>query len=155
MLKKALQIISVLCLATAGLSPLAAQGDISLAADVKVVRSIEENGTTSQTLEEPEQVLPGDQLVFITSFANGGEQAVENFVITNPLPGAVALAENGDFLVSVDGGETYATLADLSVSAEDGSTRSAELGDVTHLRWTIATVAPGETGEVTYFAFVR
>ena len=38
---------------------------------------------------------------------------------------------------------------------EDGATRPAELGDVTHVRWTIARLAPGEQGSLSYFAVIR
>lgn len=155
MMKTILRTMSILGLACAGLSPVMAQSGVSLEADVKVVRSVEENGATRETYEEPERVLPGDRLLFTTSFANDGAEPVENFVITNPVPGAVALAESGAFVVSVDGGTSFGPLAELSVAQEDGSSRPAALADVTHLRWTIPAVAPGDTGEVQYFAFVR
>ena len=155
MLKPILKAVAIASLALPGIAPAFAQADVALEADVMIVRTVEEDGVIHEALEEPERVLPGDRLVFTTSFANGGSDVVENFVITNPLPAAVVLAENGDFAVSVDAGVNYQALSALTVTQEDGTTRSATLNDVTHLRWTIASLAPGESGDVKYFAFVR
>lgn len=128
---------------------------VALEGDVKVVRQVTENGKTSEKLEEPSQVLPGDQLVFTTRYTNGGTEPATDFVVTNPLPGPVKLARVNGFEVSVDGGKTFGALAALKATGADGSTRAAELGDVTHVRWRLASIAPGATGEVKYFAEVR
>lgn len=140
----------------AGLAvPAFAQADVILEGDVKVVRQVTENETTRESLEEPSQVLPGDRLVFTTRYSNGGAKPVEDFVITNPLPAAVKLAQTGNFDVSVDGGKAFGQLAALKVAEADGASRPAELGDVTHVRWRLASIAPGASGQVTYFAEVR
>lgn len=128
---------------------------VSLSGDVKVVRSVEENGATRTVLEAPDKVIPGDRLVFSTSYHNTSANVVEDFVVTNPLPAPVALAEDGQFDVSVDGGKTFGSLAALSVTLEDGANRPAELTDVTHVRWTLARLEPGASGSVTYFAVIR
>ena len=134
-----------------------AQGQpaVSLSGDVMVMRTVEENGGSKTVLEPPNQVIPGDRLVFTTRYTNTSAEPVDDFVVTNPLPAAVALAEEGSFEVSVDGGKTFGPLASLSFALEDGAARPAELGDVTHVRWTIARLAPGEQGSLTYFAVIR
>ena len=43
----------------------------------------------------------------------------------------------------------------MSIANEDGSTRSATHADVTHVRWTLAVIAPGESGRVEYPAIIR
>lgn len=145
-----------LALQFAAPAAIAQQADaVSLTGDVKVVRQIEENGTTISMLEDPVQVVPGDTVVFRTNYQNVSAEMVEDFVITNPLPAAVVLAEPGDFMVSIDRGSTFAPLAGLSVTLEDGSSRAAELADVTHIRWMLLRLAPGESGTVTYFAVIR
>lgn len=128
---------------------------VALTGDVKVVRSVEENGAARTVLEAPDKVIPGDRLVFSTAYHNTSAQVVENFVVTNPLPTAVALSETGQFVVSVDGGKSFGALADQSVTLEDGANRPAELTDVTHVRWTLARLEPGASGSVTYFAVIR
>lgn len=134
-----------------------AQGQpaVSLSGDVMVMRTIEEDGSSKTVLEPPNQVIPGDRLVFSTRYTNTSAEPVDDFVVTNPLPAAVALAEDGSFEVSVDGGKTFGPLASLSFTLEDGATRPAELADVTHVRWTIARLAPGEQGSLSYFAVIR
>lgn len=128
---------------------------VALKGEVKVVRQVTEDGTTRETLEEPNKVLPGDRLVFTTRFTNGGTEPATDFVVTNPLPAPVKLAKVDSFEVSVDGGKTFGALAQLKASGADGKPRAAELGDVTHVRWRVASIAPGASGEVKYFAEVR
>ena len=140
-----------------GLSaPAQAQNDVALSSDVKVERTTVENGQSRTTLAPPESVVPGDRLLFTTSYANGGSSPAENFVVTNPLPSAVALAETDEsFEVSVDGGKTFAALDTLSITDPEIGNRPAELGDVTHIRWVLARVAEGESGTLSYYGIVR
>ena len=136
-------------------TPAFAQGTVALKGDVKVVRQATENGKTVEKLEEPNQVLPGDRLVFTTRYTNGSGKPVDDFVVTNPLPAPVKLAKVDSFEVSVDGGKTFGALAALQAAGAEGKPRTAELGDVTHVRWRVASIAPGASGEVKYFAEVR
>lgn len=140
----------------AGLAaPAFAQSAVELKGDVKVVRQVSENGKTVEKLEDPNQVLPGDRLVFTTRYTNGGDKPVDDFVVTNPLPAPVKLAKVDSFEVSIDGGKTFGGLASLQATGADGKSRAAEMGDVTHVRWRVASIAPGASGEVKYFAEVR
>lgn len=152
-------ILSAACavmLGAGAIAPAFAQAPaVALKGDVKVVRQVVENGQTKETLEEPSQVLPGDRLVFTTRYTNGGAEPATDFVVTNPLPAPVRLAKVDSFEVSVDGGKTFGALAQLKAAGADGAPRAAELGDVTHVRWRVASIAPGASGEVKYFAEVR
>ncbi|MCX9147438.1 hypothetical protein [Erythrobacter sp. WG] len=141
--------------------PLAAQGapsPIVLKGDVKVVKTVtDKDGKQRTELADPDTIVPGDRLMFGTDYANNGTQPVKNFVVTNPLPSAVRLAPDADpaLEVSVDAGKTWGVLAKLSVANPDGTMRPATHDDVTHVRWTIATIAPGASGRVTYPAIIR
>lgn len=148
-------IASIIAIGLFASAPSFAQATVELQGDVKVVRIVEENGKRVERYAEPTQVVPGDRLKFTTSYRNGTGQKADNFVITNPLPKAVVLTEAGDFEVSVDGGKTFGALATRTVSRPEGGTRPATLADVEQVRWTIASIAPGASGEVTYFASVR
>lgn len=131
---------------------------VSLSGDVKaVVTSVDAEGNQSTELVEPSTIVPGDRLIFGTDYANTGDEPVKNFVVTNPLPGPVRLAPDADadLVVSVDGGENWGTLSGLTVVVEDGSTRTASHSDVTHVRWTLAEIAPGESGRLEYPAIIR
>ncbi len=132
-------------------------GPIALSGDVKVDRVVTENGQTRHVLIAPDKVVPGERLVFTTSYRNSGAKPIQNFIVTNPLPPAVTLAADSDpaLVVSVDGGAHWGPLAALTVSDGKGGTRAAEPTDVTHLRWTIAQIAPGATGSLAYHATVR
>jgi len=122
-----------------------------------VVETVDDNGETQVELVEPGTIIPGDRLVFGTNYANSGDEPVENFTMTNPLPGPVRLAPDADpdLVVSVDGGTTWGLLSELTVDAEDGSSRAATHSDVTHIRWTLAVVNPGESGRLEYPAIIR
>ncbi|WP_299192097.1 hypothetical protein [uncultured Erythrobacter sp.] len=135
-----------------------AQSPVTLSGDVKAVEtSVDADGNETTQLVAPDVIVPGDRLVFGTDYANNGAEPVENFVVTNPLPTAVRLAPDAaaDLTVSVDGGASWGTLAELSVTAEDGTSRAATHSDVTHVRWTLATIAPGDSGRLEYPAIIR
>ncbi len=131
---------------------------VSLSGDVMAVEvSTDAAGKTVTTLVEPGTIVPGDRLVFGTDYANTGADPVANFVVTNPLPEAVRLAPDADpsLTVSVDGAQSWGTLDTLKVKATDGSTRTARHDDVTHVRWTLTRIAPGDEGRVEYPAIIR
>ncbi|MEY4721434.1 MAG: hypothetical protein RIQ46_1159 [Pseudomonadota bacterium] len=144
-------------LALAPRPALAQQGQIGLQGDVRLEKTVTENGATKKVLTDTKVVVPGDRLLFSTAFVNNGTAAVEQFVVTNPLPSAVALAPEsaGSMDVSVDGGKTYGPLAGLKVPDGNGGQRAAEAADVTHVRWIIPTIAPRAQGKVEFYAIVR
>jgi len=141
-------------------SPAIAQGEqaVSLSGDVMVVKTeVADGAEPREKLVEPDVVVPGDRLIFRTNYTNNSAELVENFVVTNPLHKAVVLASDtpGDQTVSVDGGTNFGPLASLTVTGEDGTSRAALASDVTHLRWVLAKLEPGETGQITFYAIVR
>ena len=142
-----------------GTAPLSAQDQaISLSGSVMhETVSLDASGKEVTELVEPNTFVPGDRLIFGTDYNNGSDEAVDNFVVTNPLPPAVRLAPDADttLIVSVDGGKSFGTLSQLSVIAEDGGSRPADQADVTHVRWTLPSVAPGESGRLEYPAIIR
>ncbi|EAQ29868.1 hypothetical protein NAP1_03810 [Erythrobacter sp. NAP1] len=142
----------------AGSAVAQSQSPITLSGDVKAVEtSVDAAGNTVTRLVEPDVIVPGDRLVFTTDYANNGAEAVDNFVVTNAVPDAVRLAGDADpaLTVSVDGGETWGALSSLTVAGEDGTMRAAAHADVTHVRWTLESVAPGDNGRVEYPAIIR
>ena len=139
-------------------SAVQAQSPVTLEGDVKAVKTVTDaDGNQSTQLVEPDLIVPGDRLVIGTEYANNGTESADNFVITNKVPEAVRLAPDAsaDLIVSVDGGETWGPLSSFSVVNEDGTTRSATGDDVTHIRWTLASIAPGASGRVEYPAIIR
>lgn len=141
--------------------PLQAQqpaSPVTLSGDVKAVKIVTEaDGSERTELVAPGTIVPGDRLIFGTDYANSGSEPVTNFNVTNPLPAAVRLAPDADpaLTVSVDGGKTWGRLDELRVVAADGTARPATHADVTHVRWVLASIAPGEKGRLTYPAIIR
>ncbi|MEL7190464.1 MAG: hypothetical protein AAGK17_13000 [Pseudomonadota bacterium] len=136
----------------------AAQPDVNLQSDVKAYKTTTDaDGNVSSELVEPTVFTPGTRLSFGLSYENKGNTPANNVTATNPLHEAVRLAPDADpaLDVSVDGGKTFGVLADLEVTEETGATRSASHSDVTHVRWTIAAIAPGESGRVAFPVIIR
>lgn len=131
---------------------------LQLHSDVKVDNIVTADGQTRHVLSDPDVVVPGDRLLFRTQYRNTGGQEVTDFVVTNPLPNGVALdpGAKAPAQVSIDGGVSWGSLEALKVvDAATGRQRPAQVGDVTHVRWVLRSVKPGETGEVTFNAIVR
>ena len=148
---------SVAIFAALPVAAFAASGAVVLKGDVKVETTVVEKGVEKMVLATPKVVVPGNRLLFSTSYRNESAAPVQNFVVTNPVPEGIAVAtpDAASLTVSVDGGKTWGKLAALSVKDAKGVARSAQAGDVTHVRWTLATIAPGAGGAVAYHAVVK
>ncbi len=142
-------------------SPVAAQApnSVSLQTQVLVERTTTDaQGQSHTALEDPAVVVPGDRLVFVLNYRNQGDRPATDFVVTNPLPEAVAYAGTDDARadVSVDGGRTWGKLDTLHVANADGTERAARADDVTTVRWAFAQPIPvGEAGRLTFRGVVR
>ncbi|QGN56170.1 hypothetical protein [Novosphingobium sp. Gsoil 351] len=136
---------------------LAAAGAMVLTGDVKVETTTVVNGVEKTVLALPKVVVPGNRLVFSTSYRNDSGSPVQNFVVTNPVPEGIAVSASdaARLTVSVDGGKSWGKLAALTVKNAKGVARAAQAADVTHVRWTLATIAPGSSGAVAYHAIVE
>jgi len=146
-------VLLVMCAVPA--SAAAQERPIKLQSDVKLVRQAQQG--VAAELVEPEGVVPGDTLVFTTSYRNEGASAVNDFVIVNPVPSDLVLTDDAAAAteVSVDGGAHWGRLAALKVAEASGEERAATIQDITHMRWVFASVGPSETGEVRFSARVR
>lgn len=135
-----------------------AEPKVSLESDVlAIVESTDETGNVATSLVEPTEYTPGTKLSFGMKFSNGGSVPATNVTGTNPLNAAVRLAPDADpaLVVSVDGGVTFGILETLSVATESEGSRTATHSDVTHVRWTIASIAPGESGRISFPVIIR
>lgn len=133
------------------------EAPVELIGDVKVEKTVVEDGKEKKILVPAETVLPGDKLVFTTAYSNKGAKSVTDFIVTNPIPEAIKLgAEDASKLeVSVDDGKAWGKLATLTVPDEKGEPRPATIDDVTHVRWTLTKLDPGAKGSVSYSGVVR
>lgn len=141
--------------------PVAAQAAGSVALNSKVFlekTEIDRAGRSRIVLHEPKLVTPGDTLVFIVDYRNTGTAPAGNFIVTNPVPPAIAYrgASDGTAQVSVDGGKSWGGLSALTVREPNGRVREARAEDVTHIRWALKRgVAAGAQGKLSFRGVVR
>jgi len=138
----------------------AAAGDsVSLTSKVLVERvKPGADGKPVTVREAPGVVTPGDRLVFVLGYRNGGAEPATGFTLTNPIPPSVAFAGTDDAgaVVSVDGGKSWGALASLKVVQADGTSRPAVAADVTHIRWSFERpIAAGSGGELSFRGVVE
>lgn len=154
-------VIALIALALTAPAPALAQTPtaVSLDSDVMVERTqTDAEGRQQVTLEAPDVVVPGDKLVFVLRYHNSSSTPATDFVITNPLPEAVAFQGTPDeqASVSVDGGRTWGALETLTVRNADGTSRAARADEVTHVRWAFAQPIPaGQAGRLMFRGIVR
>lgn len=138
-----------------------ANPDVTLDSKIFVERQEQDAAGNLRAVLEPVETAktpPGSSLLFVLSYKNGSKQAAENFVITNPLPSAIAYTgHDGEApQVSVDGGKSWGQLADLKITETDGTVRDAQPSDVTHVRWAFASAIPaGQSGKLSFRGVVK
>ncbi len=137
------------------------QADVKIDSSIRVERTeISATGESVTTLHDPASVkiIPGDRLLFTNSYSNLGQNAVTGFVVNNPVHSAVSFVEALEdwALVSVDGGQNYGKLVELSVADATGDMRPAGTADVTHIRWVLPSpIASGASGELRFRGTVK
>ncbi|MEH6757171.1 MAG: hypothetical protein V7676_06625 [Parasphingorhabdus sp.] len=146
------------------------QANVKIESKVLVERTEQDTaGQTVVKLYTPSdvKVTPGDKLIFVNSYRNTGSTSVTGFVVNNPVHTAVTFINVSEdwALISVDGGQNFGKLTDLSVTeaADENAelkstiiTRAAQPSDVTHIRWTFAkAIAAGASGELRFSAVVK
>lgn len=155
------QIISFVIAGVASLAalPALAATPVELSSNIFVEKQQKRaDGTFAIELVAPKAILPGDQLVFVVRYRNAGVKPASDFVVTNPMPRAVAFAgtSDGGEVVSIDGGKNWGKLSQLSVSKADGSLRPALMTDVTHVKWIMnQSLAAGAEGKLIFRGVVR
>jgi uncharacterized repeat protein (TIGR01451 family) len=132
---------------------------LQLKSDVFVEKQIvRPDGTKSIVLQKPDMVVPGDNLVFVVHYKNTGASTANNFVVTNPMPSAVAFNGTADGLeiVSVDGGQSWGILGSLKIAQPEGASRAATRADVTHIKWNMnQPLTAGAEGKLIFRGIVK
>lgn len=148
---------TVACLFAA--SAAVAATPLELKSDVFVERQVVgSDGSKTLVLEKPNVVTPGDSLVFVVRYKNVGGSSASNFVVTNPMPAAVAFNGTSDGLevVSTDGGKSWGMLNALRVTMPDATVRAARASDVTHIKWNLnQTLTAGAEGKLIFRGIVK
>jgi uncharacterized repeat protein (TIGR01451 family) len=146
-------------LLTASSVPAMAAAPVELTSDVFVEKQQKRpDGSFATVLAKPNLILPGDQLVFVVRYRNAGSKPATNFSVTNPIPDAIAFSgtSDGAELVSIDGGKSWGKLSRLRVDNADGTSRTALMTDVTHLKWQMnQMLAAGDAGKLIFRGVVK
>ncbi len=134
---------------------------IELASVSKVERSVKQaDGSTVKALVDAKSAAPGDEVVFVNTFKNSGQQSAGNLSLVNPVPANTVLksafGDKATITYSLDGGKSYDAIDKQKVSSADGKARPARLEDATHVRWVLAANLPaGQSGEVGFRVQVK
>ena len=127
-------------LAMAGASYAAAPVEVTSKVQ-ELVEVVNEQGQTQYKAVGTAEIVPGDRVLYTTTFKNNGDKASDNIVITNPIPkntrylGGTAKGENCVITYSVDNGKSWGSEASLKVALKDGTARDAQASDYTNIRW--------------------
>jgi len=123
--------------------------------------TVNDAGVTETKLVPAETVVPGENVVYTITFRNISEEPADNVVITNPIAESLTYVEGSAFgpgteiQFSVDGGQTFASRDELTVS-EDGVVRAAGAHDFTHIRWVMQQeLAAGAQGVARFSAVLE
>lgn len=110
--------------------------------------------------------VPGGILRITIAYRNSGDQAAREVALTNPIPegtfylnGSATAREGLQTEFSIDGGRNYKqpTLLTYEVRLPNGTveTQIASPEQYTHIRWQLAAVPAGASGEVSFEALVQ
>jgi len=107
-------------------------------------------------------VVPGDVVIFTTTFSNKGGSPAERVAVKNPVPSNMtyvdksAGGEGTKIEFSADNGKSYGAPETLMITDAQGKTRRALAADYTHIRWLVTKpLAPGGKGSVSFKAKVK
>jgi uncharacterized repeat protein (TIGR01451 family) len=117
-------------------------------------------------LVEPQKIVPGDEVMYTTTYRNNTAAPYKAEHIINPVPANTRYVDGSAFgagteiTFSVDGGKTYKAPKDLTIKDKDDKgkprERPAEAADYTHVRWSFtAPLEPGKEGFVRFRAQVK
>lgn len=115
------------------------------------------NGRARRILAPADRIAPGDSLVFVVAWRNDSQRAVRGGALTNSVPDSIRIDPADRAMeVSIDGGQRWGRLDRLWLPTPLGGSRRATAEDVTHVRWPVpTTIAPGQSGRISYRAIVR
>ncbi len=122
----------------------------------KEVISVGADGAERYTYESADLVTPGERIQYALNYENDSTDTATNLKLTMPVPEVVIYNEGSTSggtatTYSVDGGKTFSDRDSLVVAMDNGETRPANAGDISHIRWNIAgPVSPGEVGSLSF-----
>jgi|TARA_B110000902_G_C14153903_1_gene530626 uncharacterized repeat protein (TIGR01451 family) len=157
MMKKILLVITTFVFAT---SLASAQGDSPVSfANIaqKQVISVSQNGAETTSFTDVGIVVPGDSIVYTSTFTNISSEVVSSIVVNNPVPDNTkyvrftAQGENTTVTFSIDSGNAFSAPAGLTVTEANGVARAAKPEEYTDIRWIYqGELLPGQSSSVNF-----
>ncbi len=147
------------CGATGSCKFLLTQGNrvqIRLAVYKQITVEDEQGNVNTEWLElpPPASVQPGDILRYTIAAENQTDQAIANFILTQPIPDPViylpdssTIDIDAEITYSIDNSTTFVERPTVEVTLENGQveTKPAPPDAYTHIRWTLANPLPPAT----------
>lgn len=140
----------------------AAQDAIELKSIAEKEVTVLVNGKKETKRTVVSKALPGEEIIYTTTFKNTLDKAAGDIVITNPVPndsiysGGSAAGKNTTITFSIDSGKTFSTPDKLTIKTADGKLQPAKPADYTHLRWIYqGELGVGKVGEVSFRAVIK
>jgi uncharacterized repeat protein (TIGR01451 family) len=103
---------------------------------------------------------PGDVLQYELTFTNKGDEAAQDAMIDDPIPGGTTFVANSasdagaQVTYSCDGGKTFETAdrlrCEIRLASGEIAGHAAKPNEYTHVRWKLKRVAPGASGVLTF-----
>lgn len=115
------------------------------------------NGRPRRTIANAERAMSGDQLIVVVDWRHEGSRTAHGLTVVRQVPRGTLLDPTDPAMqASVDGGAHWGRLDQLWLPTPLGGVRRATPEDITHIRWRLPdSVAPGQSGRLTYRAQVR
>jgi uncharacterized repeat protein (TIGR01451 family) len=135
----------------------APQVTLSIKAEKDIV--VEEDGKKVTKRVAAEDAIPGEVIIYTIAFANIGDEKATNVLVDDPIPAGTAYVtgsatEVGEVLFSIDGGQSYKrpSLLTYEIAKPDGTKemKVASPEQYTHIRWRLAEILPGTSGELSF-----
>lgn len=129
----------------------------------KLVEIVAEDGAERIERRAPDEVLPGDRMLYRIDLTNTGDAPAADLVLDLPIPAGLLFAPHSlssdlAFVASFatqDAPDAFMAFEALTVPAEDGSARPAAAADLGAVRIELAELAGQQTAFVEYEASVR
>jgi hypothetical protein len=151
----------VVAVAAAAQEPARSPRDLIMSSTLERLAAAPDGGD-APVVEAATVATAADQVIVSVRFSNATAEIIDSLRITSPIPAGVAYVAasasgpGSDVGCSVDHGLRFGRPAELTATLPDGSTRSAEPADYTHVRWILrAQLDAGATGIARYRAVPR
>ncbi|MDD5057073.1 MAG: hypothetical protein PHQ60_04305 [Sideroxydans sp.] len=155
-------LLAAALLSAFSLNAFAAPGEVEMNSFAERETMTVKNGKKVMVRTPVDKAVPGDEIIYTTTFKNLTAKPAAHIVITNPVPNSSVYVANSatgnstDITYSVDGGNNFAPAEKLIVKTKEGKTRLAQPAEYTHIRWTYkGDLGAGKSGEISFHAAIK